>query len=602
VLKCKIIIKDTKVNEYVETITPYSTTAIASSALTSTVTLDPWDDIEVENFATSVFTKLIKATDSADWILEISNEDTDEELAVASSTEEGIMISIAGTVSAKDSKCVRRFCMELSEYASTAILDLIARAAKGLALKTATAAASGSATSATVGAESEDESITELVDKIRKTTKADIVKPKETLSDYVCEVTLKEELQEIVDFFENAENYKSVGIKIPKGILFKGVPGTGKTYAARCIAGTVDCYFMVCTASALQGMYVGSGAENIRQVFKGAKALRDASKKGVILFLDELDSFGSRDSHKGGAGSEEDRTLNQLLAEMSGFEDEDGIMILGATNYPVRLDDAMMRSGRFSRQITIEKPESAEREHLLEYYFNKITMPLTGTDCTEICELTKGFTPADIQEMTNEAAILSVRQKISEITLQNVNEAINKIITKNIRRPDKPDMLPLVAVHEMGHVLAEILYLNSIPVKVTNYSYGDAGGFTQPAASFTGIIREEQLKGHVMSLLGGRAAEEAVFGMPSTGASEDLRRAKRIIRNFYETYHFDLYTVKELEQEVVNTLQAWLTECIEAFQEPTNAKILNDLTAKLKVDRVMYSADIAAIASTLITF
>jgi cell division protease FtsH len=195
-----------------------------------------------------------------------------------------------------------------------------------------------------------------VVEKVKKQSKADIVKPKETLADYVCSDSLKEELLEVKNFFENASVYKSAGIRIPKGILFKGVPGTGKTYAARCIAGDVDCYFMTCTASSLQGMYIGSGAENIRNVFEGAKALRKASGKGVIIFFDELDSLGSRVSHSGSASGEEDRTLNQLLAELSGFEDVEGIMVLGATNYPERIDDALMRSGRFSRQITIEIP------------------------------------------------------------------------------------------------------------------------------------------------------------------------------------------------------------------------------------------------------
>lgn len=437
----------------------------------------------------------------------------------------------------------------------------------------------------------------ELIKSISEKTKATIVKPKETLEDYVCSKVLKDELEEIVDFFKNEKKYTDLGIKIPKGILFKGLPGTGKTYAARCIAGSTDGYFLTCTASSLQGMYVGSGAENIRAVFNGARKLRKASGKGIIIFLDELDSFGSRDNHGGGGGgSEEDRTLNQLLAEMSGFEDAEGIMILGATNYPDRLDSALMRSGRFSRQITIEVPTDTARHWLVQYYFKKLKMPLESElDTEEIAALSKGMTPADISEMANEAALLSVRCKKSVIGLEEINESINKIITKNVRAEDKDtDYQKLVAAHESGHVLAEMMFSHSVPLKVTNYSYGNAGGFTQPSVAMDGIVKKTDYTFYVYGLLGGRAAEEVMFGEVSTGASEDLDRASAMIKRYYSVYHFEEYDPKELDSKVQQTLKEWLDYCIECMEKHKEA--LTKLTDTLCENRVLYKAELTALA------
>lgn len=580
--------------EYVKAVMPLDVTASISDALCTKILFVPFDTEAVVNYATEVLVKLINTTDSLAYTIEIWNEDNSTQIANLEVSESGIGVFINHAITEEMQRVIRKFAAELGDYVSSAAIMCLARTATGTSL------ASTPASTTAIGEETDEEVIDKLVDNIRKQTKADIVKPKETLADYMCDYALKEELNEIKNFFENEATYKGLNIKLPKGILFKGVPGTGKTYAARCIAGSVDCWFMSCTASALQGMYVGSGAENIRLVFKGAKALKDASKKGVIVFIDEIDSFGSRESHKGGAGGEEDRTLNQLLAEMSGFEDEEGIMILGATNYPERLDDALMRSGRFSRQITIERPDEASRRALVEYYFNKIKMPLADTDFDEICNLTSGFTPADIQEIANETAILAVRNGDSEMHLADVNEAVNKVITKNIRRPDKPDMPNIVAIHEIGHVVAEAVYLNSISLKVTNYSYGNAGGFTQPAKILEGLITKSQLKGHVMALLGGRVAE-MLYGEVTTGASEDLDRAKRSIRAYFERYHFEAYEVKELDQLIEDTLEKWIVELFDKFSEPELLKVIKDLVKKLKAKRVLYQSDIAATLGHLIT-
>ena len=435
--------------------------------------------------------------------------------------------------------------------------------------------------------------VDEIIDYINEKTKATISKPKETLADYVCSDTLKEELNDIKDFFENKDTYIKLNIDIPKGILFKGPPGTGKTYAARCIAGSVDCYFMQCTASALQGQYVGSGAENIRAVFKGAKLLQEKSGKDIILFIDEIDSFGSRGSHGGGAGSEEDRTVNQLLAEMSGFDDTPGIMVLAATNYADRLDDALMRSGRFSRQINIDYPDKVERLAMIKYYFDKIKMPLLDVEYEDIVALTEYFTPADIKELANESAILCVRNKLTSLTLDNINEAVNKNITKSIRNKDGDLDIHLVSAHEMGHVLAEVLLRDSYPIKVTSYSYGGAGGFTQSGFKLRGLQDKASYVDEVKILLGGRAAEQIICGRITNGASNDLDKAKRVLMSYYKDYMFEKYDVKDIEQLVLDDIHRYYDEICSEFL--ANKDLLNDLTDTLYKERIIYTKDIIPI-------
>ena len=580
---------------YVSNDMPLEYTSVKSKAKITELELTPVDADDVEAKVWKPLENIINQTSSMQWGVCIESESEDP-LAMLHIDDSRIAIALHESCDAITIKSIREMCGELSAYLMAKSLEL----AMGLATGTATPVADADESSGTAPSTASTTSdLDALLEKVKKQSKADIVKPKETLADYVCSTALKEELLEVKNFFENASVYKSAGVKIPKGILFKGVPGTGKTYAARCIAGDVDCYFMTCTASSLQGMYIGSGAENIRNVFEGAKTLRKASGKGVIIFFDELDSLGSRASHSGSASGEEDRTLNQLLAELSGFEDVEGIMVLGATNYPERIDDALMRSGRFSRQITIEIPEEDERRSLVEYYFKKLTMKI-DEDCTveDVTALTKGLTPADISEIVNEAGILAIRGKRDTLYIADVNEAINKVITKNIRKPDKDvDFHNAVAVHEIGHVVAEYLYSESLSVKVTNYSYGDAGGFTQPGDRAQGLISEDEYRAKVIGLLGGRAAEKVIFGYVTTGASEDFDRAKKMIKRYYETYHFDIYRHADLEQTVLDTLENWYKCCISTFSDSNVVPLIHDLVTQLCTDRVMYAKDIAAIAS-----
>lgn len=479
------------------------------------------------------------------------------------------------------------------------LLDIFGAATLKGSVTRAVDAASGSVSAspapAATGAPSDE--IEKLVQAIRQSTQTDIVKPKDNMSDYVCESTLKEQLMQIVDFFDNRKAYADAGIDIPKGVLFKGPPGTGKTYAARCIAGTVDCYFMSCTASSLQGMYIGSGASNIKAVFKGARTLAEKSGKGVIVFMDEIDSVGTRGTASG-AGDEVNRTINQLLAEMSGFDSEDNVMVMAATNFPELLDPALLRSGRFSRQVTIDYPDETQREAMLKHYSSKLKLPI-GYDLAEATALTKTFTPADIKEVVNSAAIKAVRAKSSKVSLDDLNESINEVITKDIRKPDNAKMLALVTAHECGHVLMEVLLKNTVPTKVTNYAYGGAGGFTQQSDVLTGLVKGVDIINEVKMLLGGRAAEQVCMGYVTTGASNDLEKAKALLKKYYSTYNFKPYDVKGLDQKVVDSIEELYKETLDALK--ANKSYLNDLADELSKSRVLYSSDIAMLVAPLLT-
>ena len=429
--------------------------------------------------------------------------------------------------------------------------------------------------------------------KTLEKTKASLVTAKETLDDYVCNDTLKTELQEIVDFFKYSTTFKEAGVKVPTGILLKGPPGTGKTYAAKCIAGTTDAYFFTCTASSLQGMYIGSGTENIRNIFTGLKELQKASGKGVILFIDEIDSLGNRNSHSNSSSGEEDRTLNQMLAEMSGFDDVEGIMVIAATNYPERLDDALIRSGRFDRHINIDYPEAKERYNLVEYYFSKIKLPLEeSATYSIITSITEGLAPADIKSVANEAGIFAIRHKSSNILLDDINEAVNKVITKNIRNEDdEKTNYYLIAAHEIGHVYAEYLYFKTIPIKVTNYSYGNAGGFTQSTFRLKGILEKEAFIHQVKVLLAGRAAEEVLCGMVTNGASNDLSKVKHILENYYKSYNFESYEVDKLAQKIIDDIAVYYSQVVLDFK--VHKEKLKQLTETLHKERILYNRDLS---------
>lgn len=425
---------------------------------------------------------------------------------------------------------------------------------------------------------------------------ASISKPKETLNDYICEDFLKDELLEIVSFFNEHTTYIQKKIKLPKGVLFKGLPGTGKTYAARCIAGTTDAIFINTTASALQGMYIGSGAENIRKVFDAARYIHSKLKKGVIIFIDELDSLGSRDKRSPSSSGEEDRTLNQLLAEMSGFEDTENIMVIAATNFPEKLDSALLRSGRIGRQINIDLPNFNQRKAMVDYYFKNFELEDTDTD--EIAEITEGCTPADISSIANESAILSVRQKTSKIKLEQINETVNRVLTSNILNPDPTKIQPIVAAHEAGHVLAEALYNNKLCIKVTCLPYGETGGFAQHSTYDIYMPSSTDIIHRIKILLAGRAAEQVLANKITVGASNDLERAFNLIRNYFEVYHFEDYDYKNFENICLEYYKTWYNEVVNDFQN--NLQTLKDLANELYLKKTLYRVDICKIIGNIV--
>ncbi len=438
---------------------------------------------------------------------------------------------------------------------------------------------------------SKEREIKSAIDFIKNETVADIVSPLETLDDYIADSLLMDDLLEVKDYFDNMSKFSKLGVKIPTGILMNGPAGTGKSYAARCLAGSANAYFISTTASACQGMYVGSGAENLRKIFDGARKLAKKSGKGIILFFDEIDSFQKRgvDVHH----TETTRTLNELLAQISGINPKDNIIVIGATNFVSNIDTALLRPGRLGKQISVNLPENKERIKIIKYYLSKVNLPLKNVTLYEIASMTEGMSPAGIAEIVNNAAIKAVRRGYDHITKDQINDAIDVIVTKGSKRPDsKSKDLKLVCAHESGHALAEILSFSSYPIKVSSYTYGNANGFTQTSTDSYAVDSKESFFKEVRVLLAGRAAEEIICGRVTTGASSDLARAKAIIKSYYEDFNFDPYKVNELPQIINDNLTKLYQETKEMLSEPNNLNYLNELTARLIDNRVLYKNDL----------
>lgn len=346
----------------------------------------------------------------------------------------------------------------------------------------------------------------------------------------------KEELVEVVDFLKEPKKYTDIGGKIPKGVLLVGPPGTGKTLLARAVAGEAGVPFFSISGSDFVEMFVGVGASRVRDLFRQAR-----EKAPCIIFIDEIDALGkSRMNGYGGGNDEREQTLNQLLVEMDGFDNEKGLIILAATNRADILDPALLRPGRFDRQVPVEKPDVKGREDILRIHSKNVKLD-KDVDFVSIAHGTVGFAGADLANVVNEAALMAVRNGRKKVTMEDFNEAIDKVsigLKKKSRKDNKKEMR-LVSVHETGHALIAAFTPDFPPVNkitVVPRSHG-VGGFTQ--------YREEEEKNfmtrsdiinEVDSCLGGRAAEEVVLGDISTGASNDIARAtdlvKRMITDF----------------------------------------------------------------------
>jgi len=345
----------------------------------------------------------------------------------------------------------------------------------------------------------------------------------------------KEELQEIVDFLKNPRKYIELGARIPKGILMVGPPGTGKTYLSRATSGEAGVPFFSISGSDFVEMFVGVGASRVRDLFEQAK-----KNSPCIVFIDEIDAVGrKRGAGLGGGHDEREQTLNQLLVEMDGFGVNEGIIIIAATNRPDILDPALLRPGRFDRQVVVGVPDIKGREEILKVHSRN--KPLAeDVDLKVLARRTPGFTPADIENLMNEAALLSARKNNKKIDMHTVEEAITKVIagpekrSRVISEKDKK----LTAYHEAGHAVVARMLPNTDPVhQVTIIPRGRAGGFTmilpkEEKYYATKTEMEEQ----IVHLLGGRVAEKLVLNDISTGASNDLERATNIARAMVTKY------------------------------------------------------------------
>ena len=355
-------------------------------------------------------------------------------------------------------------------------------------------------------------------------------KVKTRFSDVAGVDEAKEELVEVVDFLKSPKKYTDIGGKIPKGVLLVGPPGTGKTLLARAVAGEAGVPFFRISGSDFVEMFVGVGASRVRDLFRTAR-----EKAPCIIFIDELDAIGKSRMNSLGGNDEREQTLNQLLVEMDGFENEKGLIILAATNRADILDPALLRPGRFDRQVPVEKPDVKGREDILRIHAKNVKLD-NDVDFDSIAHGTTGFAGADLANVVNEAALLAVRNKRKKVTMEDFNEAIDKVsigLKKKSRKDNKKEMR-LVSVHETGHALVAAFTPDHEPVNkitVVPRSHG-VGGFTQyREAEEKNFMTRRDLINEVDSLMGGRAAEEIMLDDISTGASNDIARATEIVKS-----------------------------------------------------------------------
>ncbi|HEY4859941.1 MAG TPA: ATP-dependent zinc metalloprotease FtsH [Xanthobacteraceae bacterium] len=347
----------------------------------------------------------------------------------------------------------------------------------------------------------------------------------------------KEELAEIVDFLKNPGQYSRLGGRMPKGVLLVGPPGTGKTLLAKAVAGQAKVPFFSISGSEFVEMFVGVGAARVRDLFEQARA-----KAPAIIFIDELDALGRARGIGPYAGGhdEKEQTLNQLLAEMDGFDSKSGLVILAATNRPEILDPALLRAGRFDRQVLVDRPDKKGRVDILRVHLKKAKLS-TDVDAEKVAALTPGFTGADLANLVNEAALLATRRGADEVQMIDFTNAIERMVAglEKRNRLLNPKEREIVAYHEMGHALVALTLPGTDPVhkvSIIPRGIGSLGYTIQRPTEDRFLMTRQELENKMSVLLGGRAAELTVFGHLSTGAADDLRKVTDIARSMVTRY------------------------------------------------------------------
>jgi len=448
-------------------------------------------------------------------------------------------------------------------------------------------------------------------------------KKKVTFDDVANYEEVKEELVEVVEFLKNPEKFSKLGATIPKGVLLVGPPGTGKTLMARAVAGEAGVPFFIISGSDFVEMFVGVGASRVRDLFEQGK-----KNAPCIIFIDELDAVGrQRGAGVGGGHDEREQTLNQLLVEMDGFEANEGIILMAATNRPDVLDPALLRPGRFDRQVTVDRPDYKGRKGVLEIHVKN--KPLADdVDLGVLARRTPGFTGADMENLANEAAILAARRDKDRIGMLEFDDAIDRVIAG----PQKKSKIindkerDIVSYHETGHALLGELLEHADPThKVTIIPRGRAGGFTiNLPTEDKSFITKSELLDKVTMLLGGRVAEEVFLDDVSTGAQNDLERSTKIIRNMITDYGMseklgpltlgqkhneqvflgrDISRSRNYSEEVASQIDKEARELVEKCYEMAktilteNRDMVEDMVAELKEQETLNRREIKAIIS-----
>ncbi|WP_207753511.1 ATP-dependent zinc metalloprotease FtsH [Sporosalibacterium faouarense] len=410
-------------------------------------------------------------------------------------------------------------------------------------------------------------------------------KPDVSFNDVAGLDEVKEELQETIDFINNSEKYMKMGAKIPRGILFYGPPGTGKTLLAKAVAGETNSNFLYASGSEFVEKYVGVGAKRVRSLFEKAK--KDAPS---IIFIDEIDAIGTKRNLE--SNNEKDQTLNQLLVEMDGFNDNSTVVVIGATNRLDLLDEALLRPGRFDRHIHIGNPNVRSREEILKVHTKDKPLD-TSVNIKDIAKKTHGFSGAQLANIANEAAIIAVRNKKLKIDIVHFDSAIERVVAGlEVKHPSV--LLKeknIVAHHEAGHALiGKILKIDMIQ-KISIVPRGQALGYVLNFPDEDRyLVTKQELENKIKVLLGGRAAEEITFGEITTGASNDLEKATEIARQMVCTYgmsSFGHVVIKEnyqynqskIDSEIKKILDYCLEDTLKILED--NKMILNDIASYL---------------------